>query len=229
MCLVNPYHMIHCSMPTWYNCPQICTTLVCPEHVLTPMFKTITFPKFSLFRFLCPSIPPVALMKRIIAALDDQHSQMIFLPFYTHLIPFIGHLPSFLQDLVEWVCHLFQLSWSILNDYPKVSGANYVMQKFVKISGQHPDEGSLPSEINTKEWTVLSCIIRKMADTYICRLHRPTVRGKTFKSFLKLNYFLNNSRATEQNKFKFGIVVEYHVINKFQFVLLHNINFFPCY
>ena len=37
---------------------------------------------------------------------------------------------------------------------------------------------------------------------------------KPFKWFLKLNYFLNKSRMTEPNKFKFGTVVEYHVPNK---------------
>ena len=52
---------------------------------------------------------------------------------------------------------------------------------------------------------------------------------KPFKWFLKLNYFLNSSKTTEPNKFKFDIVVKYYVINKLQFVLLHNLNFFLCY
>ena len=39
---------------------------------------------------------------------------------------------------------------------------------------------------------------------------------KPFKWFLKLNYFLNNSRMTEPNKFKFGTVVKYYVPNKLQ-------------
>ena len=34
---------------------------------------------------------------------------------------------------------------------------------------------------------------------------------------------------TEPNKFKLGTVVEYHVPNKLQVVLLHNLNLFPCY
>ena len=52
---------------------------------------------------------------------------------------------------------------------------------------------------------------------------------KPFKWFLKLNYFLYNSRMTKPNKFKFNTVVEYYVPNKFQVVSLHNLNFFLCY
>ena len=86
-----------------YKCPQIRTTLVCPGHVLTPMFRTVKFSSSALFRFFCPSIQPVAVVKRIIAALDDQYSEDIFLPFYTNFIPYVGHLPSFLRDFVQWV------------------------------------------------------------------------------------------------------------------------------
>jgi hypothetical protein len=86
-----------------YNCPKIRTTLVCPGHVQTTMFSTVTFPSFLFFKFLCPSVQPVTVVKRIIAALDDQHSQTILLPFYTNFIPYIRHLPSFLRDLVQWV------------------------------------------------------------------------------------------------------------------------------
>jgi len=113
-----------------HKCPQIRTTLVCPGHVLTPMFRTVTFPKFPLFSFFCPSVQPVAVVKRIIAALDDQYSENILLPFYTNFIPYIGHLPSFLRDLVQWV-----------------SGADYAMENFVKVSGRRPDESSLAAEL----------------------------------------------------------------------------------
>ena len=34
---------------------------------------------------------------------------------------------------------------------------------------------------------------------------------------------------TESNKFKFGTVVEYHVPNKLQVVLLHNLDLFLSY
>jgi short-subunit dehydrogenase len=117
-----------------YKCPQIRTTLVCPGHVMTPMFQTVVLPKFPLFSFFCPSIPPVIVVKRIIAALDDRHSQTILLPFYTHFIPFVGHLPSFLRDFVQWL-----------------SGADYAMENFTKVSGRRPDEVALPSDINGKD------------------------------------------------------------------------------
>lgn len=45
-------------------------------------------------------------VKKVIAALDEQHSQTILLPFYTNFIPYIGHLPSFLRDFVQWVSML---------------------------------------------------------------------------------------------------------------------------
>jgi len=95
--------LFRCLTCVRYNCPQIRTTLVCPGHVQTAMFSTVTFPSFPFFKFFCPSVQPVTVVKRIIAALDDQHSQTVLLPFYTNFIPYIGHLPSFLRDLVQWV------------------------------------------------------------------------------------------------------------------------------
>lgn len=70
------------------------------------MFKTVTFPNSLLFKFSCPSLQPVAVVKRIIAALDEQHSQKILMPFYVNFVPYIGHLPSFLRDLFQWVMYL---------------------------------------------------------------------------------------------------------------------------
>jgi hypothetical protein len=86
-----------------YKCPEIRTTLVVPGHILTPMFQTIKFPSSIAHRFFYPSIPPITVVKRIIAALDEQHSQVIMIPFYVHLTPFLTHLPSFLRDLAQWV------------------------------------------------------------------------------------------------------------------------------
>ena len=54
-------------------------------------------------KFLAPSLAPVAVVKEIIAALDGQCSKMIFLPFYTQLGPYLGLLPSFLRDFLQWV------------------------------------------------------------------------------------------------------------------------------
>jgi hypothetical protein len=67
------------------------------------MFKTTTFPKFPLFQFFWPSLQPVAVVKRIISALNAQHSQTIYMPFYANFVPYLGHLPSFLRDLAQKV------------------------------------------------------------------------------------------------------------------------------
>ena len=67
------------------------------------MFKTASFPKFPLFKFFSPSLQPVTVVKRVIAALNDQHSQTIFIPFFVNFVPFVGHLPSFLRDLAQKV------------------------------------------------------------------------------------------------------------------------------
>ena len=99
--IYHPYYLS--SIIFRYECPNIRTTLVCPGHVHTPMFRTVVFPTFPFFAFFCPSVQAVTVVKKIIAALDDQHSQTILLPFYTNFIPYIGHLPSFLRDLVQWV------------------------------------------------------------------------------------------------------------------------------
>lgn len=107
-----------------YKCPNIRTTLVCPGHVTTSMFQAVTLPNYSWFRFLAPSVQPVAVVKRIIAALDDQHSQTILLPFFVHFMPIVRLCPSFLRDFAQWI-----------------SGADYAMKSFVKVSGRRPDEG----------------------------------------------------------------------------------------
>ncbi len=67
------------------------------------MFQTVTFPSYPFFKFLAPSIQPVAVVKRIIATLDDQHSQTILLPFFVNFIPFTQQMPSFLRDFAQWV------------------------------------------------------------------------------------------------------------------------------
>ena len=50
-----------------------------------------------------PTIAPIAVVKAIIQALDDQHSQTIYLPFYVSTMPYLQHLPSYLRDLMQWV------------------------------------------------------------------------------------------------------------------------------
>jgi len=108
-----------------YKCPQIRTTLVTPGHVLTPLFKTLSLPDSAWYKFIFPSVQPISVVKRIIVALDEQHSQHIFLPFYANFVPYLSHLPSFLHDFVQWIAHV-----------------HHAMEHFSKVSGRRPDEGA---------------------------------------------------------------------------------------
>jgi NAD(P)-dependent dehydrogenase (short-subunit alcohol dehydrogenase family) len=110
-----------------YNCPKIRTTLVLPGHSLTPMFAAANLPKSLFFKFFAPSVAPITIVKSIIQALDQQHSQTIFLPFFTQFVPYVQLLPSFARDFFQWI-----------------SGADYAMDGFVKVSGRRPEEGPIP-------------------------------------------------------------------------------------
>jgi len=108
-----------------HKCPQIRTTLLAPGHIFTPMFRTLRFPDSSLWKFFFPSLQPITVVKRIIAALDEQHSQVIMIPFFTIAAPWLPVIPRFLRDFCTWIAQ-----------------ANYAMTDFVKISGKRPDEDS---------------------------------------------------------------------------------------
>ncbi|KAH9977708.1 retinal short-chain dehydrogenase/reductase [Lactifluus volemus] len=110
-----------------YHAPKIRTSLIVPGHVLTPLFSTIRFPKNPFFRFCFPSLEPFVVVKKIIATLDEQHSQTIYLPFYANFMPFLRFLPSFLRDFAQWL-----------------TNADYSMDRFVKITGRRDDEGPVP-------------------------------------------------------------------------------------
>ena len=70
---------------------------------MTPMFSKMNLPSSWFHRFFAPSIPPYAIAKAVIAAIDDQESRMIFLPFYTHFVRWVTILPSYLRDLFQTV------------------------------------------------------------------------------------------------------------------------------
>lgn len=117
-----------------YKTPAIRTTLVLPGRVLTPLFKYTRMSPSPFRKFFMPDVPPVAVVKKIIAALDDQHSQKIILPFYGHFMPLLQQLPSFLRDFASWVSspsrfrvllpHVLQITSAdeSMNDFQKVSG-----------------------------------------------------------------------------------------------------------
>lgn len=75
-------------------------------HTLTPMFSVMNLPTTWFHRFFTPSVPPYAVAKAVIAAIDDQESRDIYLPFYTNFVKWVTILPSYLRDLfqcVSWV------------------------------------------------------------------------------------------------------------------------------
>jgi len=111
-----------------YQTPKIRTSLICPGHVLTPMFETIQLPCSFFWNFLLPSLPPVDVVKRIITVLDEQHSQEVYLPFYVNFASYLNHMPSFVRDFAQWF-----------------TTADYAMKNFVKQSERRPLER--PSDI----------------------------------------------------------------------------------
>ncbi|KAJ3979641.1 retinal short-chain dehydrogenase reductase [Lentinula detonsa] len=106
-----------------HKAPSVRTTLVCPGHLLTPLFASVSYPQSGWHKFFFPSVAPVDVVKSIIQALDDQHSKTIMLPLYSHLLPYRQHLPSYLKDFFQWL-----------------SGADYMLRNFRKVSGRRPDE-----------------------------------------------------------------------------------------
>jgi short-subunit dehydrogenase len=86
-----------------YDAPNVRTTLAVLGHIDTPMFSRVNWPRSRFWRFLIPTLQPVTVVKAIIQTLDDQHSRVIHLPFYTNFIVFVRALPSFLRDAAQWV------------------------------------------------------------------------------------------------------------------------------
>jgi len=96
-----------------HDCPDIRTTVVLPGYVATKMFQGAVISSNPIIRFLCPVVQPITVIKAIITALDDQHSQEIFLPFYAGLGPYLRLTPSFVRDF-----------------FMNISGANAALEGF---------------------------------------------------------------------------------------------------
>ena len=101
--LVSLHESLRYELDHVHHTPAIRTTLVMAGHILTPLFSTIRLPQNWWYKFLVPSLPPVTVAKAVIAALDEQHSRTIYLPFYANFVPLLPLLPSFLRDLSQWV------------------------------------------------------------------------------------------------------------------------------
>jgi len=120
--LVSLHESLRYELDSRYNAPGVRTTLVCPGHVLTTMFSSVDLGKNWLCKFFMPALPPYTIAKAVIAALDSQFSQEIYLPFYVNFAPYLRLLPSFARDSVQWA-----------------SGANYAMMTNSTKSGRSPD------------------------------------------------------------------------------------------
>ncbi|GJE84323.1 retinal short-chain dehydrogenase/reductase [Phanerochaete sordida] len=125
--LVSLHESLRYELDHQYRTPGVRTTLVVSGHVLTRMFATVHLSQNPLYKFFVPSVPPVTIAKAVIAALDEQHSRTIYLPFYANFVPVLPLLPSFLRDFCQWL-----------------SGCDYGMEDFVKLSGRRPEEGPAP-------------------------------------------------------------------------------------
>lgn len=117
-----------------YECPEIRTTLALPGYVQTSMFSTVTHPMSGLHQFFFPPLQPLEVVKKIIASLDNRHSETIYLPLYATLSPLSPLAPSFVRDLMQWVSVPNYIGFSELAYMSglgkQIVGANYSMRKF---------------------------------------------------------------------------------------------------
>lgn len=85
---------------------------------------------------------PVTIVKAVIAALDEQHSRTIYLPFYAHFTGLLALMPSFIRDAAQKVRDFISERVSALIP-AQLTYADYAMQGFVKVSGRRSDEGAV--------------------------------------------------------------------------------------
>ena len=115
------------------------------------MFSTVQVPKWSPYKFSFPSAQPIAIVKQIIEALDEQQSRTILLPFYTNLGPCLSLFPNYLKDFVVWVSDGMKIPAFSRSYSSKLGQANYVMSDFTKISGRRVDESEALDSTNKME------------------------------------------------------------------------------
>jgi len=123
--LINLNRSLRSELDKRYKCPAIRTTLVCPGHIHTALFNTAN----PTQKFFFPTLNPIDVVKRVIKALDETHSQTIYLPFYAHFVPLLQLLPDWFADFGSWV-----------------TNADFAMKDFVKLSGRRPEEGPAPPQ-----------------------------------------------------------------------------------
>jgi len=89
-------------------------------------------------------LEPITVVKAIIAALDEQHSRTVYLPFYANFVPLLRLLPSFLRDFAQWVGFILLRFLSIADNFLQFTNADHSMENFTKITGRREDEGPVP-------------------------------------------------------------------------------------
>jgi short-subunit dehydrogenase len=94
-----------------YNAAGVRTTIVVPGHIMTPLFSHARFPRSRLWNFFVPSLPPITVAKAVIAALDEQHSRTLYMPFYVNFAPFLRGMPSYIRDFGQWVRSAIHLKY----------------------------------------------------------------------------------------------------------------------
>ena len=103
--MISLHESLRYELDHVYNAPGVRTTLVIAGHMLTPLFSSVRHPASFLYRFFFPSLMPVDVAKSVIAALDEQHSRVLYMPFYAHFVPLLHVFPSYLRDLAQWVSY----------------------------------------------------------------------------------------------------------------------------
>ncbi|KAG8957666.1 hypothetical protein FRC03_009923, partial [Tulasnella sp. 419] len=128
--LVALHESLRYELDKKHNTPNIRTTLLLPGLLQTPMFSRSSCDRVfssAFYKFFTPVVQPHDVVKRIIAALDEQESREILMPFYTNFVKFASLLPSFGRDFLQWLAR-----------------ADYAMEGYVKVTGRRPDEGPVP-------------------------------------------------------------------------------------
>ena len=76
---------------------------MCPGQLTTTLFGSLDKHHNLVGSFITPLIEPFELVKEIIGALEARESRTICVPFYSSFAWLIRGLPSWLQDLAQWV------------------------------------------------------------------------------------------------------------------------------
>jgi len=120
------------ELDTRYQAPLVRTSLLLLGHTHTPLFSHVTLPPKQsplsrlpgLYNFLFPSMHPVEVAKAVISVIDEQHSVVIKLPWYVNWVGIVEHFGT----SVGWAW----CKW--------ITGADWAMEGFVKVSGRREDE-----------------------------------------------------------------------------------------